>query len=64
MAAGRKNHRRHIDSSPVRGRVSVSHLQRITWLAVSTVSLYHSLHTSLSAVNIQPLSAFFNVPKT
>jgi len=43
IAADKKNHHRHLDRSPIHGHVSVSHLQRIHWVAVSTVSLYHSL---------------------
>jgi len=43
IAAGRKNHHRHLYRSPICGHASVSHLQRIPWVPVSAVSLYHSL---------------------
>ena len=43
IAAGRRNHHRHLYRSPIHGHVSVSHLQRIPWVPVFAVSLYHSL---------------------
>jgi len=43
IAADNKNHHRPLDRSPIHGHVIVFHLQRIPCVAVSTVSLYHSL---------------------
>jgi len=63
IAADRKNHHGHSDRSPIRGHISVSHLQRVPWVAVSTVSLYHNLLLIAVCCEYTALEGFLYWPK-